>query len=419
MIDEVILETEVVRRARAAKSAARRMAALNSDVKDRALLAMAGALEAHAESILAKNAQDVARCTARGALLDRLRLNPERLMGMAAGLRQIAALPDPVGRTVAAWRRPNGLEIAQVRVPLGVIGIIYEARPNVTADAAGLCLKAGNAVVLRGSGEAIESNKAIAQVMARAAYEAGIPEGALQLVEETDRSAAFEMMRLNGLIDVLIPRGGAGLIRSVIENATVPVIETGVGNCHAFVDESADAAMAEAIIVNAKTHRPSVCNALETLLVHEATADRMLPRLLGRLSEAGVELRGCSRTRRIWPQARPAMEDDWGAEFLDLVLAVRVVRDLDEALDHIAAYGSGHSETIVTRDYENARRFMREVDAAAVYVNASTRFTDGVEFGFGAEIGISTQKLHARGPMGLVELTSTKYLVYGDGQVRA
>lgn len=419
MIDEVILETEVVRRARVAKSAARRLAALNSDVKDRALLAMADALEANAETILSKNAQDVARCTSRGALLDRLRLNPERLAGMAAGLRQIAALPDPIGRTVAAWRRPNGLEIVQVRVPLGVIGIIYEARPNVTADAAGLCLKAGNAVVLRGSGEAIESNKAIVQAMARAAYEVGIPEGALQLVEETDRSAALEMMRLNGLIDVLIPRGGAGLIRSVVENATVPVIETGVGNCHAFVDESADPAVAEAIVLNAKTQRPSVCNALETLLIHEAAADRVLPRLLGRLSEAGVELRACPRTRRIWPQARPATEDDWGTEFLDLVLAVRIVRDLDEALDHIATYGSGHSESIITRDYENARRFLREVDAAAVYVNASTRFTDGFEFGFGAEIGISTQKLHARGPMGLVELTSTKYLVYGDGQVRA
>ncbi|HEX6972597.1 MAG TPA: glutamate-5-semialdehyde dehydrogenase [Limnochordia bacterium] len=415
----MVLETEVVRRARAAKSAARSLAALDTRVKDRALRAMADAIEADEETILAHNARDVEQCSSRGALLDRLRLNPDRIRSMAEGLRAIASLPDPVGTTVAAWRRPNGLEIAQVRVPLGVVGIIYEARPNVTADATGLCLKAGNAVLLRGSAEAIESNKAIAQAMARAAYEAGIPEGAIQLVEATDRSAALEMMRLNGLIDLLIPRGGAGLIRSVVEHATIPVIETGVGNCHVYIDASADAEMAEAIVLNAKTQRPSVCNAIETLLVHEAAVDRVLPRLLARLTEAGVQLRGCPKTRRVWPEARPATEDDWGTEFLDLILAVRVVGSLDEALEHIATYGSGHSEAIVTQDYASARRFLREVDAAAVYVNASTRFTDGYEFGFGAEIGISTQKLHARGPMGLAELTSTKYIILGDGQIRA
>lgn len=412
---------EVRAKARRAKEAAKRMAVLSSEVKDAALRAMADALEAQQAAVLAANAQDVAEASARGtrgALLDRLTLTPARIAAMAQGLREVAALPDPVGETLQAWRRPNGLEIAKVRVPLGVVGLIYEARPNVTVDAAALCLKAGNAVVLRGGSEAIRSNIALTRVITEAGVAAGLPEGAVNLIERTDREAALEMMRLNGLIDVLIPRGGAGLIRSVIENATVPVIETGTGNCHVYVAASADLAMARDIVVNAKTQRPSVCNAAETLLVDEAVAERFLPEVARELVARGVELRGCEKTRRILPDVKPATEEDWATEYLDLILAVRVVSGFDEAVAHIARYGTGHSEAIVTRDYAEARRFAREVDAAAVYVNASTRFTDGQQFGFGAEIGISTQKLHARGPMGLPELTTFKYVVFGDGQVR-
>lgn len=397
------------------------MAVLSTEVKNRALLAMADALWANRERILEANAIDVNQAKARNlsnALIDRLTLNGERIHGMAEGLRQVAALPDPVGQTVRGWRRPNGLQIAKVRVPLGVVGIIYEARPNVTVDAAGLCLKAGNAVVLRGGSEAIRSNIAIAQVIGEAAMASGLPNGAINLIEQADRSAATELMQAHGLIDVLIPRGGPGLIRSVVENATVPVIETGAGNCHVYVAATADLAMAKRIVLNAKLQRPGVCNAAETLLVHEAVAARFLPEVAQDLRAAGVELRLCERARAFVPDGVPATEEDWATEYLDLILAIRVVSSLDEALEHIARYSTGHSEAIVTSDYLEARRFTEEVDAAAVYVNASTRFTDGGEFGFGAEIGISTQKLHARGPMGLEELTTFKYIVTGEGQTR-
>jgi glutamate-5-semialdehyde dehydrogenase len=351
-------------------------------------------------------------------LIDRLLLNEARITAMAEGLRQIVTLPDPVGETAAGWIRPNGLSISKVHVPLGVIGIIYEARPNVTVDAAGLCLKSGNAVILRGGSEAISSNSAVTAIIAKAAVAAGIPAGAIQLVETTDRQAVTAMLKLNKFIDVIIPRGGAGLIRTVVENSTVPVIETGTGVCHTFIDASADLKMAQDIAFNAKVSRPGVCNAMETLLVHRDIAAASLPDLLERFHQADVELRGCPEVMQYHQAVKPATQEDWAAEFLDLILAVRVVDNLDVALEHIAAYSTRHSEAIVTNDYNNARRFQQEVDAAAVYVNASTRFTDGFEFGFGAEIGISTQKLHARGPMGLPELTSIKYMVNGCGQIR-
>lgn len=397
------------------------MSVLSSAVKDRALHAMADALEANAARILEANAIDVDQAKARGttgALIDRLTLNQQRVRDMAEGLRQVSALPDPVGEVIRGWQRPNRLRVSKVRVPLGVVGIIYEARPNVTVDAAGLCLKSGNAVVLRGGSEAIRSNTAIAQVISDAAHAAGLPNGAINLIESTDRSAAVEMMQQHGLIDVLIPRGGAGLIRSVIENATIPVIETGTGNCHLYISASADLDMAETILVNAKTQRPGVCNAVETLLVHEAAAETFLPRAAKVLTDHGVQLRGCERARALVPEMEAATEEDWATEYLDMVLAVRVVPSFEAAVDHIAEYGSGHSEAIVTDDYREAERFAQYVDAAAVYVNASTRFTDGGQFGFGAEIGISTQKLHARGPMGLEELTTVKYVVHGEGQIR-
>ena len=413
--------SEVVVKAKAAKAAARRLALLSRREKDRALEAMAAALEAESERILAANAEDVAQAQQAGApaaRIDRLRLTPERIRAIAAGVREVVDLDDPVGRVVRAWRQPNGLEIAQVRVPLGVVGIIYEARPNVTADAAALCLKSGNAVLLRGSSDAIRSNIAIADVLRRAQLEAGLPEGALELIHDTRREAAQEMMRLNGLIDVLIPRGGAGLIRAVVENATVPVIETGAGNCHVYVDRDADLDKALAIVVNAKTQRPSVCCAAESLLVHSEIAASFLPRAAQALTSKGVTLRGCERTRALLPGIEPATEEDWACEYLDLILAVRIVDSVDEAIDHIETYGTHHSDAIVSENYSTVRRFLREVDSAAVYANASTYFTDGNQFGFGAEIGISTQKLHARGPMGLPELTSTKYIIYGDGHIR-
>jgi len=404
-----------------AKKAARRLAFLASSVKNQALSAMADSLEKNTAAILAANAQDMEAARKSGlsnALLDRLLLTEARIAGMAEGLRQTAALPDPVGEVPGMWKRPNGLEIGKIRVPLGVIGIIYEARPNVTADAIGLCLKAGNAVILRGGSEAISSNIAISRILTQAAEAAGIPQGAINLIEITDRSAVDYMMKMNRYLDVIIPRGGAGLIRTVVENSSVPVIETGSGVCHTFVDETADLAMAQSIAFNAKVSRPGVCNSMETLLVHEAVAADFLPAMLFRYHEAGVELRGCEKTRLYHPAVLPATEEDWATEYHDLILSVKVVNNIDEAMDHIDLYSTRHSEAIVTSDYFNARRFQREVDAAAVYVNASTRFTDGAEFGFGAEIGISTQKLHARGPMGLPELTSIKYIVFGDGQIR-
>ena len=413
---------ELVRRlAQEAREAARVLARLPAASRDEALRAMAAALRAQGPRILQANAQDMARARAAGlskALLDRLYLDEARLERMARGLEQVASLEDPLGQAVRAWRRPNGLEITQVRVPLGVVGVIYEARPDVTADAAGLCIKSGNAVVLRGGSEALATNLAIADALRQAVTSAGVPAGAIAAVPTADRAAAVAMMQARGLLDLLIPRGGAELIRTVVEQARVPVIETGVGNCHIYLDASAPYEMAEAIVLNAKVQRPSVCNAVETLLVHAAWAERHLARLADRLVEHGVEIRGCPRTRRYVPQARPATEADWETEYLDLILAVRVVDDLEAAVEHIARYGTGHSEAIVTADLASARRFTRDVDAAAVYVNASTRFTDGGQFGFGAEIGISTQKLHARGPMGLEALTTTRYVVVGDGQVR-
>jgi len=404
-----------------AKKAARRLAFLASSVKDQALYAMADSLEKSMTCILAANTQDMEAARKQGlsnALLDRLLLTEDRIRGMADGLRQTAALPDPVGEVPGMWKRPNGLEIGKIRVPLGVIGIIYEARPNVTADAIGLCLKSGNAVLLRGGSEAISSNIAIVRVLTQAAEAAGIPTGAIHLIEITDRSAVDYMLKMNQYLDVIIPRGGAGLIRTVVENSSVPVIETGSGVCHTYIDATANLNMAQAIAFNAKVSRPGVCNSMETLLVHEAIAAAFLPAMLTRYHEAGVELRGCDKTRQYHSAVLPATEEDWATEYHDLILSIKVVAGLDEAIDHIDRYSTRHSEAIVTSDYFNARRFQREVDAAAVYVNASTRFTDGCEFGFGAEIGISTQKLHARGPMGLTELTSIKYLVFGDGQIR-
>ena len=420
-VSDMELKTELEILGGQAKAAARKMAVLSTVDKNKALHMMADRLEMQQEKILSANAVDMEAGKSKGltaALLDRLRLTPERITGMAEGLRQVAALPDPVGECLGGARRPNGLDIRKVRVPFGVIAMIYEARPNVTVDAAGLCLKTGNAVILRGGSEAIESNKALAEILIQAGQEAGIPAGAIALVETTDRMAVNLLLRMNRYIDLIIPRGGAGLIRTVVENSTVPVIETGIGVCHTFVDESADLEMAADIAFNAKVSRPGVCNSMETLLVHRAIAGQLLPSLLTRYANAGVELRGCHETAEQHPDVKPATEEDWATEYLDYILSVKVVGSLDEALEHIDRFSTKHSEAIVTRDYDNARRFQQQVDAAAVYVNASTRFTDGFEFGFGAEIGISTQKLHARGPMGLVELTSIKYLIDGNGQIR-
>lgn len=406
-----------------ARQAARMLATAGEAKKNAALEAIAAALEAHIPAILKANGMDVEAAAAAGtpqAMLDRLSLSETRIKGMADGVREVMALTDPVGETVEGFRRPNGLRIQKVRVPMGVIGIIYEARPNVTSDAAALCLKAGNAVILRGGREAIRSNTAVAEAIREGLIQGGLPADAVQLVTDTSRETATAMMRMNGMIDVLIPRGGAGLIRSVVENATVPVIETGTGNCHVYVDKDADIAMAAAIAVNAKTSRPSVCNAAETLLVHQDIAPRALPVIAAELREKNVTLRCCGRSAAILAATpcEKAEEQDWGTEYLDYIMAVRVVDSLEEAVAHIATYGTGHSECIVTDSYAAAEQFTAQVDAAAVYVNASTRFTDGGEFGMGAEIGISTQKLHARGPMGLRELTTVKYIIRGDGQIR-
>lgn len=413
---------ELVRsKAAAAKKAAAELAVTSTAVKNRALLAMAQALRDRQADILLANAEDMRQAAAKGmkaSMLDRLKLTEQRIAGMAEGLEQVAGLPDPVGSVVGGSRLANGMTVTKVRVPLGVIGIIYEARPNVTADAAGLCLKSGNAVILKGGSEAMQSNKIIAAVLAEAAEKAGIPAGAVQFIDTSDRQAVTDLIHMNGLVDVVIPRGGAGLIKAVVMNATVPVIETGAGVCHTFVDVSADMQMAMDIAYNAKVQRPSVCNAMETLLVHKDIAGKFLPPMLEKYFAAGVEIRGDERVQAFSSQVLAATEEDWSTEYGDLRLSVKVVDSLEEAMEHIAAYSTGHSECIVTSDYANARKFQLRVDAAAVYVNASTRFTDGFEFGFGAEIGISTQKLHARGPMALPELTSTKYLIDGSGQVR-
>ena len=408
-------------KAAAAKKAAAKLAVTSTAVKNKALLAMAEALLAKQEEILAANALDMERAAAKSmksSMLDRLKLTAARIEGMADGLRQVANLPDPVGNVLDGKTLANGLTITKVRVPLGVIGIIYEARPNVTADAAGLCLKSGNAVVLKGGSEAMESNKAVAGILSEAATAAGMPEGAIQFIDTSDRQAVQDLIHLNGLVDVVIPRGGAGLIKMVVMNATVPVIETGAGVCHTYVDASADVGMAVKIAYNAKVQRPSVCNAMETLLVHKDAAAKFMPAMLAKYAEAGVEIRGDENVQSFDKAVVPVTEEDWATEYGDLRLSVKIVDSIEEAMEHIARFGTGHSECIVTNDYSQAQLFQKTVDAAAVYVNASTRFTDGNEFGFGAEIGISTQKLHARGPMALPELTSTKYLICGNGQIR-
>ena len=408
-------------KAAAAKKAAGKLAITSTAIKNKAMLAMAQALLDKQEEILAANAIDMENAAAKGmkaSMLDRLKLTPERIAGMAEGLEQVAALPDPIGNIVGGSRLANGLTVTKVRVPLGVIGIIYEARPNVTADAVGLCLKSGNAVILKGGSEAMQSNLTIAKVLSDAAETVGIPEGSVQFVDTSDRQAVTDLIHMNGLVDVVIPRGGAGLIKTVVMNATVPVIETGAGVCHTFIDASADVEMAMKICYNAKVQRPSVCNAMETLLVHKDAAEKFMPPMLEKYFEAGVEIRGDERVQAFSDKVVPVTEEDWSTEYGDLRLSVKIVDSLEEAMEHIAKYTTYHSECIVTEDYKNACTFQLGVDAAAVYVNASTRFTDGFEFGFGAEIGISTQKLHARGPMALPELTSTKYLINGNGQVR-
>ena len=411
----------VTGKARAAKEAARALALASTRSKNDALQQMARGLEEKIGLVLDANRSDLARARSAGlasAFMDRLTLSESRIEEMAAGLRQVAALPDPVGETVEAWRRPNGMEISRVRVPLGVVGFIYESRPNVTADAAGLCLKSGNAVLLRGGSEALESNTAIAQVLAKAVEKSGLPADSVQVVDTADRAAVMAMLTLDRFIDLIIPRGGEEFVRLVTERSTVPVLKHDKGLCHVYVDASADLDMAVAIAVNAKAQRVSVCNTMETLLVDAAAAARFLPKAAARLREAGVEVRGDERTRALVPDATPATEADWDTEYLDYIVSVRVVDGLDDAIDHIRRHGSGLAEAIVTSDLRHARRFTREVDAAAVLVNASTRFVDGSQFGMGAEMGISTSRLHARGPVGVRELTTTKFIVMGDGQVR-
>ena len=407
--------------AQAAALAERQLAVTSTRIKNAALEAMAAALLAQEQEILAANAADVQAGREKGmrqAMQDRLLLNHKRLEEMADGLRQVATLADPVGNVVDGRTLPNGLTIVKERVPLGVIGIIYEARPNVTADAIGLCLKSGNAVVLKGGSEAIKCNTVIARVLTEAAEKAGIPAGSIQFITSTDHGAVAELITLNGLVDCVIPRGGAGLIHAVVAGASVPVIETGLGLCHTYVDAGADYQMAARIAINAKTQRPAVCNAMETLLVHQDAAADFLPALIKELQAKGVEVRGDAATQKLGANVVAATEQDWATEYDDLILSIKVVQDLEEALNHIAKYSTKHSECIVTKNYEHARKFQQCVDAACVYVNASTRFTDGFQFGMGAEIGISTQKLHARGPMALPELTTFKYLISGDGQVR-
>lgn len=404
-----------------AKKAAVVLANLSTPEKNKALLHAADALTTATNDILKANQMDVETAMEagiRGAFIDRLTLTEDRILSMAEGLRQVAALSDPVGEVLFMKTLDNGMIVGQKRVPMGVIGIIFEARPNVTADAFGLCLKAGSAVLLRGGKEAVHSNTMIVNIFRESLKQDGLPSDCVQILEDTSRETATEMMRLNGYLDVLIPRGGAGLIQSVVQNSTVPVIETGTGNCHVYVDESADLEKAARIVINAKTQRPGVCNACESLLVHTAIAKEFLPKIGEQLKEKQVEIRGDKETVSFIQGAIEATEQDWATEYNDFILSTRVVNSLDEAIDHIRRYSTGHSEAIVTENYTNAQRFLNEVDAAAVYVNASTRFTDGSQFGFGAEIGISTQKLHARGPMGLKELTTTKYIIYGNGQIR-
>lgn len=404
-----------------AKKAEPALRIMETSLKNKVLQETAAKLISGSEELLAANAEDIRIVRENGmaeGMVDRLALSEQRIKAMAEGLQQIASLDDPIGEVLSMKKRPNGLLIGQKRVPLGVVGIIYESRPNVTADAFGLCFKTGNVVILKGGSDAIHSNIAIVKLIRDSLKECGVTEDAIQLIEDTNRETTAQFMKLNQYVDVLIPRGGAGLIRTVVNNSTIPVIETGTGNCHIYVDESADMDMAVNIIFNAKTQRIGVCNACESLVVHEHVLDKLLPKLQERLSEKNVELRGDESVRNTISGVMEATEDDWGREYLDYILSIKTVATLDEAIAHINQYNTGHSEAIITENYENAQRFLNEIDAAAVYVNASTRFTDGFEFGFGAEIGISTQKLHARGPMGLLALTSSKYIIYGNGQVR-
>jgi glutamate-5-semialdehyde dehydrogenase len=404
-----------------AGSASRMLAILPTAVKNTALELMASSLEENRGAIMEANRRDIKAAEKKGvslAFIDRLTLTPSRFQDMVDSVLQIARLADPVGEVIRAWRRPNGLEINKVRVPLGVIGIIYEARPNVSVDAGCLCLKSGNCVILRGGADAINSNTAIVDVLEKAAVRAGIPRGSIQMLKDTSHAAVKALLRLDRYVDLIIPRGGEGLIRTVVENSTIPVIKHYKGICHVYVDGEADMEMARRICFNAKVQRPGVCNAMETMLVQRNVAKRFLKPMFRKFREAGVELRGCPEVRKIVPGVGKVAEKDWSTEYLDMVLSVKVVSGIEEAIEHVNTYGSGHSDAIVTSNYDNARKFSREVDSAAVFVNASTRFTDGGEFGFGAEIGISTDKLHARGPMALEELTTYKYVVYGDGQVR-
>lgn len=423
MKGDLLVDTKemVLEKAKQAKKAARALALVTSDIKNKALIAMSDGLMNAKEELKEENEKDLKYAREKGlssALIDRLTLNDKRIEGMASGLREIAALPDPVGEVTRMWQRPSGLQIGKIRTPIGVIGIIYESRPNVTADAVGLCLKSGNAIILRGGSEAINSNNAIAKILMQAAIAAGLPEGCIQQIEITDRQAIMEMIKLDEYIDLIVARGGHDLIRAVTENSTIPIAKHAAGVCHTYVDVEADLKMAEEICFNAKVQRPGVCNAMETLLVHRDVAKEFLPGMIRRYQEAGVEIRGCPEVRKIVPGINEATEEDWYTEYLDLILSIRVVKDIDEAIDHIMTYGSHHSDAIVTSNYGRSMKFLKEVDSAAVYVNASTRFTDGNEFGLGAELGISTQKIHSRGPMGLEDLTIQKYIIFGNGQIR-
>jgi len=415
------IESAVEEMAKKAKGASSIIAKCSTDTKNEALLTIAEGLFGHTAEILEENSKDVARAKElglTGAMVDRLAITEETIRSMAEGLREVGRLDDPVGAVGRSWVRPNGLQVSKMRIPLGVIGIIYESRPNVTVDAAGLCLKAGNAAILRGGSEAFHSNQVLAHIIQDALASSGLPKETIQVVNVRERSAVYALLKQEASIDLIIPRGGESLIRSVVENSAIPVLKHYKGVCHVYVDEGADPDMASDICHNAKVQRPGVCNALETLLIHVAEASSFLPAIAARLGEAGVEIRGCPETMRILPDATPAVESDWPEEFLDLILAVRIVGSMEEAIDHIGKYGSNHTETIVTADYQRARKFLREVDASVVLVNASTRFNDGGELGLGAEIGISTSKLHAFGPMGVEELTTTKFIVFGDGQIR-
>lgn len=411
----------VLNKAKNAKEASRILAKTSSSIKNKALLKMADALIDAKDELKKENEKDISYSKEKGlsnALIDRLMLNDKRIDAMASGLREISALNDPVGEITRMWQRPNGLRIGKIRVPLGVIGIIYESRPNVTADAVGLCIKSGNAIILRGGSEAINSNIAIAKILLQSAMDCGLPRGCIELIDITDRQAIMEMIKLDDYIDMIVARGGLELIKTVTENSTIPVAKHSAGVCHTYVDASADLKMAEDICFNAKVQRPGVCNAMETMLVHKDIAEDFLPSMIQRFRNAGVEIRGCSQVKKIVPDVINAVEEDWYTEYLDLILSVKIVKDIDDAIEHIMIYGSHHSDAIVTKDYGNGLKFLNEVDSAAVYVNASTRFTDGNEFGLGAELGISTQKLHSRGPMGLEDLTSQKYIIFGNGQIR-